>query len=199
MTLSQQNVLGAGAAAATLTAVALAAANFAGDGGNGGVGPYAITLDASLAVAVVLFGWAIPRIDRPARAGLIVGVLGVLSIAAFWSGLPYVLGPAAIVLGLLGRARTKSGTENGWKTPPVATGSSRSAPGHTFGSRTHATRSASGGGHCRLPVCGTSPKNTKSLPACSVLAPRSTPSAPHAPVRLTCGLAPSMPGGTPSG
>jgi hypothetical protein len=107
MTLSQQNVLGAGAAAATLTAVALAAANFAGDGGNGGVGPYAITLVASLAVAVVLFGWAIPRIDRPARAGLIVGILGVLSIAAFWSGLPYVLGPAAIVLGLLGRARTE--------------------------------------------------------------------------------------------
>jgi hypothetical protein len=35
-----------------------------------------------------------------------VGVLGVLSIAAFWSGLPYVLGPAAIVLGLLARART---------------------------------------------------------------------------------------------
>jgi hypothetical protein len=106
MTLSQQNVLGAGAAAATLTAVALAAANFVGEG-NGGAGPYAITLVASLAVAVVLFGWAIPRIDRPARAGLIVGILGVLSIAAFWSGLPYVLGPAAIVLGLLGRARTE--------------------------------------------------------------------------------------------
>jgi hypothetical protein len=28
----------------------------------------------------------------------------------FWSGLPYVLGPAAIVLGLLGRARAGSRT-----------------------------------------------------------------------------------------
>ncbi len=37
--------------------------------------------------------------------GLIVGALGLLSIAAYWTGLPYVLGPAAIVLGLLGRTR----------------------------------------------------------------------------------------------
>ena len=48
---------------------------------------------------------------RPARTGLIVGLLAMLSLAAFWSGLPYVLGPAAIVLGLLGRTTSKSGAQ----------------------------------------------------------------------------------------
>lgn len=106
MTLSRQHVVLAGFAAAALTAVALAAANFISEGENGGPGPYAITLGLSLAIAAVLFGWAIPRSERPARAGLIAGALGLLSLPVFWSGLPYVLGPAAVVYGLLGRART---------------------------------------------------------------------------------------------
>ena len=50
----------------------------------------------------------IPRANRSARAGLVVGLLAILSLAAFWSGLPYVLGPAAVVLGLLGRSRGES-------------------------------------------------------------------------------------------
>jgi hypothetical protein len=61
--------------------------------------------------ALALFGWVVPHTDRPARAGLIVGLLAILSLAAFWSGLPYVLGPGAIVLGLLGRARPQSRTQ----------------------------------------------------------------------------------------
>ena len=111
MTLSRQQVFGAGIAAALLTAVALAAANFIGTENESGGGPeYAATLAFSLAVAAVLFGWAIPRIDRPARAGIIVGLLALLSLPVFWSGLPYVLGPAAIVLGLRGRERTEMRT-----------------------------------------------------------------------------------------
>jgi hypothetical protein len=108
MTLSRQNITGIGVAAAALTAAALAAANFIGTSENGGVPEYAVTLGASLLLAVALFGWVIPRSDRPARVGLIVGVLAILSLAAFWSGLPYVLGPAAIALGVLGRARAES-------------------------------------------------------------------------------------------
>jgi hypothetical protein len=111
MTLSRQAVNAVGLAAAALTALTLAVANFVStEGGeNGGVGPYAVTLGISLAVAVALFGFVIPRLDRPGRAGLAVGILAALSIAAFWSGLPYVLGPAAVVLGLLGRARSERG------------------------------------------------------------------------------------------
>ena len=113
MTLSRQNITGVGLAAAALTAVALAAANFVGT--ESATTAAAVRVRASRSASrssspLVLFGWAIPRIERPARAGLVVGVIGVLSLAAFWSGLPYVLGPAAIVLGLLGRAREESRT-----------------------------------------------------------------------------------------
>ncbi len=108
MTLDRMNIPMAGFAAAALTAIVLAAANFTGDGDNGGAGPYAFTLVLSLAVAAILFGWAIPRIERPGRAGVIIGALALLSVAAFWVGLPFVLGPAAIVLGLLGRERPEA-------------------------------------------------------------------------------------------
>jgi hypothetical protein len=113
MTLSRQTIQLAGIAAAALTAALLAVANFAGSTENGGGVEYAVTLGISLAVAAVLFGLAIPRVERPARAGSIAGVLAVLSVAVFWSGLPYALGPAAIVLGLLGPARDESRTEGG--------------------------------------------------------------------------------------
>ena len=108
MTLSRQYINGIGLAAAVLTAAALAAANFAGSGENGGGAEYAVTLGGSLILALALFGWVIPRSNRSARAGLIVGLLAILSLAAFWSGLPFVLGPAAVVLGLVGHARSES-------------------------------------------------------------------------------------------
>jgi hypothetical protein len=108
MTLTRQHVLGIGVAASVLAALGLAAANFLGaDGENGGVGPYIGTLAASIAIAAVVFGWAIPRSERPARAGLIAAALALLSLPVFWTGLPYVLGPAAIAYGLIGRARSE--------------------------------------------------------------------------------------------
>lgn len=108
MTLSRQHVLGIGAATAVLVTLALAGANFiGGEDENGGVGPYVVTLVVSVAIASALFGWAIPRAERPGRAGLIVGALALLSLPVYWTGLPYVLGPAAAVLGLLGRARSE--------------------------------------------------------------------------------------------
>jgi hypothetical protein len=107
MTLSRQTVIATGVAAAVLTALALAVANFVG-GGEGGAGPYAITLVGSLVLAGILFGWAIPRTTHPARAGIVAGAFGLLSVAVTWTGVPFVLGPAAIVYGLLGRARPTS-------------------------------------------------------------------------------------------
>jgi hypothetical protein len=108
VSLTRSTVQMIGIAAAALTAAALAVANFGG-GGDGGTGPYVVTLAVCIGIAVVLFGWAIPRTTHPARAGLIAGALGLLSLPVFWSGLPYVLGPAAIVFGLLGRTREGSG------------------------------------------------------------------------------------------
>ena len=107
MILSRQGIYGVGLLAAALTAAVLAVANFVGaePGEHGGGAEYAVTLGLSLLVAAAIFGWAIPRSGRPGYVGVVVGTLAILSIAAFWSGLPYVLGPAAVVLGLLGRGR----------------------------------------------------------------------------------------------
>lgn len=105
MILSRQHVAAAGFASAALAAVALAAANFVSEGENGGLGPYAVTLAASAVLAAVVFGWAIPRSERPARAGLVSAAFALLSVPVFWTGLPYVLGPAAIVYGAIGRTR----------------------------------------------------------------------------------------------
>ena len=105
MSLTRTTVQLVGVLAAALTAAALAVANFAGDSENGGTWPYVVTLAACIVVAAVLFGWAIPRTEQPGRAGVIAGALAVLSLPVFWTGLPYVLGPAAIVFGLLGRTR----------------------------------------------------------------------------------------------
>jgi hypothetical protein len=112
MILSRQTITGVGIAAAALTAAVLAVANFVGTepGEQGGAAEYALTLGFSLVIAIALFGWVIPRSERPGRAGLVVGLLAALSIAAYWSGLPYVLGPAAVALGLLGRARDETTT-----------------------------------------------------------------------------------------
>jgi Na+/proline symporter len=53
--------------------------------------------------AVIVFGWFVRRAARNERkawrAGLVFGVLGVLTVAAFWSGLPPIFGVAAIYLG----------------------------------------------------------------------------------------------------
>lgn len=59
---------------------------------------------ASIALAAaVVFGWFVRRAARNEgkawRAGLVFGVLGVLTVAAFWSGLPPIFGVAAIYLG----------------------------------------------------------------------------------------------------
>jgi 4-amino-4-deoxy-L-arabinose transferase-like glycosyltransferase len=105
MTLSRMHIVLAGLGAAILTVIALAVANFAGDGDNGGVPEYVVTLGGALAVVAALFGWIIPRSQRPARAGLVAGLVGVLSLPVFWTGLPFVLGPAAAALGLLGISR----------------------------------------------------------------------------------------------
>ena len=69
-------------------------------------GEYLIVLGMIAVAAAVVFGWAVPRALRgeaPGAAALVLSVLGVLSIAVFWSGLPPVLATGGIVLGWAGR------------------------------------------------------------------------------------------------
>ncbi len=58
-----------------------------------------------LALAGFLFGVVVPRAIDPARRGLVVALLSVLSLPLIWLGVPFAVAPAAIALGLRARGR----------------------------------------------------------------------------------------------
>jgi hypothetical protein len=96
------------ALAAAALAAALAAWGTFGDEDHGW-GEYVVVLAIIAVAALAVFGWAVPRwAGSPAagRTALVLSVLGVLSIAAFWSGLPPVLAAGGAVLGWAARDRT---------------------------------------------------------------------------------------------
>ena len=86
----------AGTLAILITVAGLAFANFGGNGDNGGAAEYAVSVGICAVLAAVLFGRVLPRAADPARTAWILAVLAVLTIVAFWSGLPFVLGMGAI-------------------------------------------------------------------------------------------------------
>jgi hypothetical protein len=65
-------------------------------GENGGLGPAIITAVGCLLVTAVLYGAVLPRTRRSNRNAIILGILAVLSLAAFWSGVTPVLAGAAL-------------------------------------------------------------------------------------------------------
>ena len=67
-------------------------------GENGGTGPALITAVFCLVVAGILFGLVIPRTRRTGRTALILGILAVLSLVAFWSGVTPVIAAAALAV-----------------------------------------------------------------------------------------------------
>lgn len=91
-----------GPIAAAIAVGAIAVANFLTEGENGGAGPFGVGAVVTLIVAALLFGRVVPRSKdgSAARVGLLLAALSVLTLVAFWSGLPQILAPAAIVLGL---------------------------------------------------------------------------------------------------
>jgi hypothetical protein len=105
------------AVVSTLVAAALAAwgtfghesgAAHAVEEGGHSVGEYVIVLAIIAVGALAVFGWAVPRWGGSPAAGrtaLVLSVLGLLSIAAFWSGLPPVLAAGGTVLGWAARDR----------------------------------------------------------------------------------------------
>jgi hypothetical protein len=101
----------AGGLALLITVGALAVANFAGDGDNGGVAPYAACVAGCAILAAVLFGRVLPDAADQARAGWILAALALVTCPVFWSGLPFVLGMGAVYSG--GRAE---------RSAPVALG-----------------------------------------------------------------------------
>lgn len=93
------------AAAATLAVLVLV--NFVGmdPGEQGGTVPFLVTAAVALGAWLVAFAWYAPRAERPAVGGVAAGLFGLVSVLAFWSGLPIVLGAAAVALGARGRDR----------------------------------------------------------------------------------------------
>jgi len=71
---------------------------------------YLVVLAIIGVAALAIFGWAVPRaLLSPAVGwtGVVLGVLAIVSVAAFWSGLPPVLAAGAVVLGWAQRTTTR--------------------------------------------------------------------------------------------
>lgn len=134
MTRSIEARLGAGAVA--LAVVALAVDYFLGGADLDDVGAdaddvagFAVGAAISVAAALLLFGRLIPRLrtapavgNRPARVGLVTSILAALSAFVAWLGLPYVLAPAAVLMGRMGRERAAHEGGSGRATAAMVIG-----------------------------------------------------------------------------
>jgi hypothetical protein len=77
---------------------------------NGDFGYFGVMLLVNAALGAWLFLRVIPRAieagpDVASRKGAIMGGLSIVSVAAFWIGIPFTMGSAAAVLGLEARKR----------------------------------------------------------------------------------------------
>lgn len=108
------------AAAAVAIAIAAALAAWgtfgaADDEGNNDFNDYWPVLVIIGVLAAIVFGWAVPSAlrnpGRAAKTALVLSVLGLLSIIAFWSGAPPILAIGGILLGYLVREGRLAGGE----------------------------------------------------------------------------------------
>jgi hypothetical protein len=67
-----------------------------GKGDNGGLVPAIITAAGCLLVTAVLYGVVLPRTPGSNRTAVTLGILAVLSLAAFWSGATPIFAAAAL-------------------------------------------------------------------------------------------------------
>ncbi|MGZ4591914.1 MAG: hypothetical protein ACXV2I_14115 [Actinomycetes bacterium] len=82
-----------------LAAVAIILANTnVQEGENGGTGAMIGTLIFIGVVAALIYFLLLPRVSS-ATVAVAVGVIAVVTVVAYWSGLPFVLGATAFVLG----------------------------------------------------------------------------------------------------
>lgn len=68
------------------------------EGENGGTGAMIGTLIFIAVVTALIYFLLLPRVNS-ATVGIVVGVIAVVTVVAYWSGLPFVLGATAFVLG----------------------------------------------------------------------------------------------------
>ncbi len=93
--------LGAVAAAALLSAVGTF--GIVGEGAEThATREYLVVLAIVGVAALAVFGWAVPRALSAPVVGwtaIVLSVLGLLTVVAFWSGLPPILAAGGVVLG----------------------------------------------------------------------------------------------------
>ncbi|MGH2827571.1 MAG: hypothetical protein ACRDKF_11430 [Actinomycetota bacterium] len=105
------------AAAALAGAIALTAfGTFVGDQQEDQADGYWLLAAFLVVVTLLVFGLVVRQstqthteANSPALSGLITSISGVLTVAAFWSGLPVIFGAAGALLGLEGRQRALQG------------------------------------------------------------------------------------------
>jgi hypothetical protein len=74
-------------------------------GDNGGLGPAIVTAAIVVVLTAVLFGYVVPQVRNGRRTAMITGILAVVSIVAFWSGVTPVLAAAALAAAPPGEPR----------------------------------------------------------------------------------------------
>ncbi len=87
-------------------------------GENGGTGPAIETAILSALLAAVLFGWVVPHTRRGGRATLVLGILSVVSLVVFWSGITPVLGAATAAVAASAADQSKAAKV--WRVLAVA-------------------------------------------------------------------------------
>lgn len=88
-----------GAVALVVALAGVAYANFAASGDNGGAGPFAVTAVVLLLVAALIYGRVLPDTASPVKVATWCAAIAVVTLVAFWSGLPMLLGIAAVASG----------------------------------------------------------------------------------------------------
>jgi hypothetical protein len=79
----------------------------------------------SLALMAWIVLWLIPReraAGRAARTALILGVLALVTVLVFWTGIPFALGAGALALGLSARETGAASGGQGKATAAVVLG-----------------------------------------------------------------------------
>ena len=103
----ERRIAGPVAVVAIGLAVVLAAVGTWADGGEDqGTREFLIVCAIIALAGAAVFGWLVPRALDRGRLGataLTLSVLGLLSIAVFWSGLPPILAGGGALLGWAGR------------------------------------------------------------------------------------------------
>jgi hypothetical protein len=91
--------------------------------GEGDVVGWLIVSAAASLIAAALLMRFVPASEadpggdnKPARRAVILGVLSVLTLAVFWTGLPFALGVPALALAATGRARASQEGHGGQAT-----------------------------------------------------------------------------------